>query len=254
MVRRIEAAIVPIVVLSAIAIACARQLVSRAMPKNHFSRDLFKFLRELKNNNNREWFAKNKPRFETSVRDPFLRFISDFAPMVHGISPRFVADPKPSGGSLFRIYRDIRFSKDKSPYKTHVAANFPHLGARRDVSAAGFYLHLEPDRSFAAAGVWHPDPVTLARIRTGIVQRSKEWQAIRRSKLEVHGDSLTRPPKGFDPDHPFVEDLKLKDFITSDTYTEEEVCDPKFIMEFANTCRKMSPLVRFVTTSLGLEW
>ena len=224
------------------------------MPESHFSKDLFRFLKELKTNNNREWFGKNKQRFETSVRDPFLRFITDFAPMLHGISPRFVADPKPSGGSLFRIYRDIRFSKDKSPYKTHVAANFPHHGARRDVSAAGFYLHLEPGGSFAAAGVWHPDPVTLARIRRGIVERSKEWQAIRRSNLEVHGDSLTRPPKGFDPDHPLVEDLKLKDFISSVRYTDKEVCDPKFILEFANSCRKMSPLVRFVTTSLELEW
>ena len=224
------------------------------MPESHFSTDLFRFLQELKDHNNREWFAENKQRFETSVRDPFLRFIADFAPMLHGISPRFVADPKPNGGSLFRIYRDIRFSKDKSPYKTHVAASFPHLGARKDFSAAGFYLHLEPRGCFAAAGVWHPDPATLARVRKAIVERPKEWQAIRRSKLEVQGDRLTRPPKGFDPNHPFIEDLKLKDFVSSIKYSDKQVCDPKFILEFADTCRKMSPLVRFVTTSLELEW
>jgi len=233
---------------------CPRQLLSEVMAESHFSPDLFRFLRELKNNNNREWFAENKQRYEASVRDPFLRFISDLAPMLHGISPRFVADPKPSGGSLFRIYRDIRFSKDKSPYKTHVAASFPHLGARKDFSSAGFYLHLEPRGCFAAAGVWHPDPATLAHVRNAIVESPKEWQAIRRSKLEVHGDRLTRPPKGFDPNHPFIEDLKLKDFVSSATYTDKQVCDPKFILEFANICRKMSPLVRFVTTSLGLEW
>lgn len=232
----------------------ARQLLSGDMPQSHFSPDLFKFLKELKNNNNREWFAENKQRYESSVRDPFIRFITDVAPMLHGISPRFVADPKPSGGSLFRIYRDIRFSKDKSPYKTHVAASFPHLGARRDFASAGFYLHLEPRGCFAAAGVWHPDPATLALVRKGIIERPKEWQAIRRSKLEVQGDRLTRPPKGFDPNHAFIDDLKLKDFVSSVRYTDKEVCDPKFILEFAATCRKMSQLVRFVTTSLGLEW
>lgn len=240
--------------LFAVANSRSRRLLCEAMPERHFSTDLFKFLRELKNNNNREWFAENKQRFEESVRGPFLRFIADVAPMLHGISARIVADPRPSGGSLFRIYRDIRFSKDKSPYKTHVAANFPHLGAGSDVSAAGFYLHLEPRASFAAAGVWHPDPATLARVRRGMVERPKEWQAIRRSKLEVHGDKLTRPPKGFDPNHQFAEDLKLKDFISSVRYIDKEVCDPKFILQFVTACRKMSPLVQFLTASLGLEW
>ena len=107
---------------------------------------------------------------------------------------------------------------------------------------------------FAAAGVWHPDPTTLARVRKAIVERPKEWQAIRHSKLEEQGDRLTRPPKGFDPNHPFIEDLKLKDFVSSIKYPDKQVCDPKFILEFADTCRKMSPLVRFVTTSLELEW
>jgi len=221
--------------------------------ESHFSSDLFRFLRDLKTNNNREWFAENKPRFERSVRDPFLRFIADVAPMLHGISPRFVADPRANGGSLFRIYRDIRFSRDKSPYKTHVAASFPHFGARKDWSAGGYYLHLEPRGSFAAAGLWHPDPTTLASVRNGIAERSKEWQAIR-NKIEVHGDRLTRPPKGFDANHKFIEDLKLKDFVTSVSYTDKQVCDPKFILEFATSCRTMSPLVRFITTSLGLEW
>ena len=224
------------------------------MPESHFSSDLFKFLKELKTNNNREWFAANKSRFESSVRDPFLRFIADFAPLLHSISPRFVANPKPTGGSLFRIYRDIRFSEDKSPYKTHMAASFPHVRARKDVSAPGFYLHLEPRSSFVAAGVWHPDASTLTRVRTAIVERPNVWRAIRRSKLEVQGARLTRPPKGFDPNHPLVEDLKLKDFVASVTFTDKQICNPRFILDFAATCRKMSPLVRFLATSLDLEW
>src|SRR5262249_56237929 len=105
------------------------------MPENHFSTDLFRFLKELKNNNKREWFAENKQRFEASVRDPFLRFIAAFAPMLHGISPRFVADPKPNGGSLFLIYCDNPFSKDKSPYKTHLSPCFSPLSAPPHLSA-----------------------------------------------------------------------------------------------------------------------
>lgn len=225
-----------------------------AMPNQHFSSELFKFLKELRRNNDREWFTANKPRYESAVRDPFLRFIADFAPRLQGISPCFVANPKPTGGSLFRIYRDIRFPQDKSPYKTHVAAHFPHHDSGKDVSALGFYLHLEPRSCFAAAGVWHPDAPRLTKIRTAIVERPSEWRAIRRGKLTVQGATLTRPPRGFDPNHPFVDDLKLKDFVTTVSFTERQVCTPRFISEFAAACRKMSPLVRFLAAPLGLEW
>jgi uncharacterized protein (TIGR02453 family) len=224
------------------------------MPNQHFSPDLFKFLKDLKRNNDRDWFLANKPRFEAVVRDPFLRFIADFAPLLHGISSNFVANPKPNGGSLFRIHRDIRFSEDKSPYKTHVAANFPHRDAGKDVSAPGFYLHLEPGSCFAAAGVWHPDARTLTKVRTAIVEHPKEWDAVRRNKLKVQGDRLTRPPRGFDPDHRFIEDLKLKDFVYSVTFPEKQVCSPRFLLDFAAECRRMSPLVRFLTAPLGVEW
>src|SRR5215467_1446961 len=118
-------------------------VMARQTNNAHFSRDLFKFLKELRENNDREWFTENKQRFESSVRDPFLRFISDFAPLLHGISAYFVADPRPSGGSLFRIYRDIRFSEDKSPYKTHIAAHFRHVASKKGIQAPGFYLHFD---------------------------------------------------------------------------------------------------------------
>ena len=230
-------------------------LLCSSMPKTqHFSPDTFKFLKDLKRNNDRDWFTANKQRYESAVRDPFLRFISDFAPLLHGISASFTADPRPSGGSLFRIYRDIRFSKDKSPYKTHVAAQFPHVDASKDVSAPGFYLHIEPGTSFAAAGVWHPDAQTLTRIRTGIVNRPAEWQSVRRSKMKVEGDRLSRPPRGFDPEHPFIEDLKLKDFVASVRFSEKQVCSPRFIMDFAASCKKMTPLLRFLAASLELDW
>ncbi len=179
----------------------------------HFGRELFKFLVELAGNNNREWFNANKERYERHVREPFLCLIADFAPRLRSISPHFLADPRPTGGSLFRIYRDIRFSKDKSPYKTHAAAHFPHRGTGGEVHSPGFYLHLAPGASFAAGGIWHPDSATLDKVRTVIVKRAKAWETVRRAKLPIEGDIFARPPKGYDPNHPFIEDLKRKDFV-----------------------------------------
>jgi len=120
---------------------------------NYFEPALFDFLRDLKQNNNREWFQKNKHIYESKVKQPLLEFIADFAPHLHKIHPRFVADPRPVGGSMFRIYRDVRFSEDKSPYKTQASAHFKHHKASKDVHVPGFYLHLEPGQCFTAAGV-----------------------------------------------------------------------------------------------------
>jgi uncharacterized protein (TIGR02453 family) len=165
-----------------------------------------------------------------------------------------VADARPSGGSMFRIYRDTRFSRDKSPYKTHVGIHFFHESAKSAPSVPGFYLHLQPGHCLAAAGIWHPDPAALGRVREAIAAGSPEWKALKRAKLPIEGGSLKRPPRGFAPDHPFIEDLKRTDFVTSLRLTDAEIRAPGFITTFANTCRKMSPLVKFVSHSLGLAW
>jgi uncharacterized protein (DUF2461 family) len=115
-----------------------------------FSPELFSFLADLRANNNRDWFAANKDRYEDHLLEPALAFIEDFAPLLEKISPHFRADPRPSGGSLFRIYRDTRFSKDKSPYKANVGIHFKHERAK-DTSAPGYYLHIGPDESSPAA-------------------------------------------------------------------------------------------------------
>jgi uncharacterized protein (TIGR02453 family) len=162
-----------------------------------------------------------------------------------------VADARPSGGSLFRIYRDIRFSKDKSTYKTHVGAHVRHTDSKGD--DPGFYLHLEPGGCFAAAGLWHPGSPTLMKVRTAIKNRPNEWKTVRR-KLSIEGDTLTRPPKGFSPDHPFIEDLKRKDFVTSIAFSDQQVCSPRFLLDYYSACKKMSPLVAFLTGALDLEW
>jgi len=216
-----------------------------------FSPELFDFLRQLKRHNNRGWFARNKARYEEVVQDPALIFISSFGPHLHKLCPHFVADARPSRGSLFRIYRDTRFSPDKRPYKTHVGIHFSHVGGK-DAHAPVFYLHLEPEDCFAAAGVWHPDSSALTKIRLAIVANPDQWTKVR-SKLELEGDSLMRPPRGFNANHRFIEDIKRKDFAASARLTEAQVCGPKFMRDFVSACRTMLPLVEFTTRALGLE-
>src|SRR5262249_28042707 len=149
--------------------------------ESHFTQELFKFLRQLKRHNNREWFQAHKGDYLKFVQDPFLRFIEDFRPRLHKISPHLIADPKPTGGSLLRVYRDLRFRPDAPPYKTLAAARFPHSAWKRAV-APGLYLHLEPGTSFFAGGLWHPDPETRARVREAIVAKPSQWKKATRSK------------------------------------------------------------------------
>jgi uncharacterized protein (TIGR02453 family) len=219
---------------------------------SHFSPELFRFLRELAENNSRDWFQANRDRYETALREPCLRFISDLGPLLRKVSRRLVADPRPSGGSLFRIYRDTRFSKDKSPYKTHAGMYFPVRGGK-DVHTPGFYLHLEPGACFAAAGLWHPDAAALAKVREAIAARPAEWKKARVG-LSLEGEKLRRPPRGYDAGHPFIEDLKRKDFVSSVRLSDREVASPRFLSGFVTECGKMSPLSRFLSAALELPW
>ena len=224
----------------------------------HFHPDLFRFLVALRDNNNREWFQANKERYESDVKGPMLHFIGDFAPHLRKISPRFVADPRANGGSLFRIYRDVRFAKDKTPYKTNAGAHFRHQ-AGRSAHAPGFYLHVEPGAVFAGGGIWHPDGKTLARIRDAIVDDPKRWRRVTSSKAlgaigALAGESLKRPPQGYDPAHPLIEDLKRKDFFALAHFSEEEACAPGFMDTFTATCRSFAPLTRFLTEALAQPW
>jgi len=218
----------------------------------YFTPELFVFLRQLKRRNDRDWFARNKTRYHMSVQEPALRFISGFAPQLAELSPHFVADSRPSRGSLFRIYRDTRFSSDKRPFKTHVGIRFSHEKGK-DAHAPVFYLHLEPDNCFAAAGVWHPDATALTKIRAAIVTNPAEWKKVRK-KVELEGDRLSRPPRGFNPDHQFIEDLKFKDFVASVELSEKQICGAKCMRDFAMACREMTPLVEFTTKALGLKY
>jgi uncharacterized protein (TIGR02453 family) len=218
---------------------------------------LVRFFRYLSNNNDRDWFLKNKVRYERHVKEPLLQFVSDFGPHLRRINPHLVADPRPVGGSLFRIHRDVRFSSDKSPYKTHAGVRFPHEESK-NVHAPGYYLHLAPGEVFAAAGIWHPDPVTLKKVRDAIVLDSSGWKRATsqtvRGKCTLGGDSLKKIPRGYEPEHPFAEDLKRKDFIAYIPFTEADACAGDFLKRFGNACGSMKALLGFLSRAVGASW
>ena len=217
--------------------------------KKHFTPAAFRFLNDLKKNNNRDWFNANKQRYEDELREPALEFIRDFAPRLAGISPFFSADDRKVGGSLFRIYRDVRFSKDKSPYKTYTGVQFRHERGK-DAHCPGFYLHLQPKEVFVGVGIWHPDGETLSMIRGAIDDDPKGWKkAIGGGfgkNFELGGESLKRAPKGYDPDHPLIEDLRRKDFIGSLQLKQTDVTSPGFDQQFEKLCRSGASLVKYL--------
>ena len=221
----------------------------------YFTKDFFGFLKELDKNNNREWFTKNKARYEESVQAPSLRFIRDAGTRLKAISPYLVADPKPFGGSMMRIYRDMRFSRDKSPYRTTVGIHFPHRGTMGKAHhLPGLFLHLEVDENRAYSGVWQPDPPTLKRIRDGIVRGPDAWRHAVRGKIQLEGESLKRPPPGYRPDHPLIQDLVRKDYVASVRFREAQIVSPDFLDTFLDAGKAMDPLNAFLAKAIGLPW
>ena len=228
------------------------------MADTHFSDELFEFLHELRLNNNREWFQSQKARYQSVVLRPMADFVADFGDHLPTISAHFVADPRAHGGSIFRIYRDVRFSKDKSPYKTHAAMHFRHETGRQ-VHGPGFYLHLAPGEVYAGVGIWRPATTTLTKIRDAIVAHPTRWtQAISdrafAETFALEGESLKRPPRGYDADHPQIDDLKRKDFVAATEFTQEDATSPEFIDRYADACRTAAPFMEFLTTAVGLAW
>ena len=220
--------------------------------------EMLAFLADLERNNRREWFQSQKSRYEKTVKEPALGFIADFAPRLARISPHFMTDPRPVGGSLFRIYRDTRFSRDKTPYKTHVGIRFRHKRGK-SVHAPVFYLHVDPYRPFAGLGVWHPDGPTLALIRDAIVANPDGWRSAAYGKAfrrvwDVTGDSLKRPPRGYPRDHPLVEDLKRKDFTAIVALTPDDLTTPDLARNLAALFRKGAPFMSFLCGAVGVEY
>ena len=220
-----------------------------------FGPELFTFLSELREHNDRDWFAANKERYEAHVLEPALAFIEDFGYRLQSISPHFRADPRRTGGSLFRIYRDTRFSKDKSPYKTNTGMHFRHERSK-DAHAPGYYLHLAPGEVFAGGGIWHPDATALTAIREAIV---RDPQACTRATrlgdgLELGGEKLKRVPSGFDKEHPHAEDLKRKDYFAWVTLSQDAATAPGFLDHYTRLCESAAPLMRFLCGALAVAY
>lgn len=225
-----------------------------------FNDDFWHFFNDLKENNNREWFAQNKTRYLEKVVAPVSSFIAAIAPGLREISPHYNADPRPNKGSMFRIYRDVRFSKNKQPYKEHAAAQFRHHRGK-DAHAPGFYVHLEPGNVSYGGGVWMPPSDVLHKIRTRIVEKPKKWQAVIEDQgiLEnfdgISGTALIRPPRGFDPDAPHMADLKRKSFFTMKRIGDSDiVTTANFVAEVIKTFEAMTPLMHFISDAVEVEF
>ncbi len=178
-----------------------------------FSDELLKFYQDLHENNDRDWFQANKARYREVALLPMCDFIETFAPRLDDLAPRYIADPRPNGGSVFRIHRDVRFSKDKKPYKEHLACQFRHQ-AGKDAHAPGYYLHIDLEGVRMGAGIWLPPAPKLNAIRKSIDEDPDRWNEIRNDPdiIEmfdgIHGDGLKTAPKGYAKDHPNIEDLR----------------------------------------------
>lgn len=228
------------------------------MADAHFRTETLDFLQDLEVHNDKAWFEANRSRYEEHVRGPMLRFIDDLRAPLRRVSRHVVADPRKQGGSMFRIHRDLRFSSDPSPYKTHAGAQFRHEQGR-DVHAPGYYLHLEPGNCGMAAGIWHPPTPVLSRVRERIVDQPGSWTRARNAVLTdgwelTTDDQLQRAPKGFDPDHPHIADLRLKSLAAWRHLDEDEVVGDDFLDRFVDHCHHARPLVRFLCRALDLPF
>ena len=228
------------------------------MSKRYFTPKLFAFLKDLAENNDRDWFKAHQDLYEHYVREPALEFINDFAGPLKKISPHFVADSRTVGGSLFRIQRDTRFSKDKTPYKLNTGMQFRHM-AGKDAHAPGFYVHLQPGECFMGVGLWRPETKVAYQIREAIAAEPAAWKRASRGKrftevFTIGGDSLQRAPKGFDEDHPLIEDLKRKDFIASTRLTQKSITADTFMGEFTDYCKRSAPFMKFLCGAVGVPF
>ncbi|MEM6472734.1 MAG: DUF2461 domain-containing protein [Planctomycetota bacterium] len=222
------------------------------------TKKLFSFLQQLRKNNDREWFAEHKHEYEKFVRDPSVGLIEQLVKPLARSAPMLHVVPKSHNGSLMRIYRDTRFSKNKDPYKTNVGISFRHQ-AGKDVHAPGVYLHLDPDECFLGAGCWRPESSVLAAIRSAIDADAKTWKRARdqkafREHFEFVGESLKKAPRDYSIEHPMIEDLKRKDFIAITPLTREEVLSNDFAALIVSRVKQARPLMRFLCDAIDVPY
>jgi uncharacterized protein (TIGR02453 family) len=231
------------------------------MGKQYFTTEVFAFLKELEQNNDKSWWEANKQRYIDVIRDPAKEFIADFEPRLHKLSPHFVADTRTNGGSLMRPYRDTRFSGDKTPYKTNVGIQFRHE-AGKDVHAPGFYIHFQPGQNFAGVGMWHPETAVARRVRQHIYDHPDQWKKATRSDAFLddwdldpdEDEMLKRVPKEFDPDFEFADELRMKSFIAGARLDQGEVTSSSFDEDIASRFATANDFTGFLTDAVGLPF
>lgn len=216
------------------------------------SKETIKFLKMLEKNNERQWFNEHKDMFVRAndniiaITGDLIGRISKFDSSVAGIDPK---------SCVFRIYRDVRFSTDKSPYKTNLGA-FITPGGKKNM-LPGYYFHIQPGMFFAAAGKHLPDGAELQRIRSYIAANGDEFNRIVSGKAfskrfgELDGERLSRPPKGFDANHPAIEFLKLKSFTVSENFTEKDAVAPDYPKKLTSSFETAAPLVEFLRKAVA---
>ncbi len=217
-----------------------------------FPEEMVKFFRSLKRNNRREWFQPRKHLFEQHVKTPMLELAGAINAELAKFAPEYVTEPK---NAVFRIYRDTRFSADKTPYKTHIAASFSRRGGER-LGAGGFYFSVSNEVIEVAAGIWHPEREVMLLVRNHIAETHQELSRILADKKArklagtLQGDALTRSPKGFDPEHPAAGFIKMKDWILDVTLDPSLATTPKLHSEIVARFRAMAPLIQYLNRPL----
>jgi len=224
-------------------------------PSPCFTGETLRFLHAMARHNNRDWFRARRDQYETHVRGPMIATIERLARDFASFAPELVASPR---ASLYRVYRDTRFSADKSPLKTHVAASFPWRGLPRH-EGAGLYVELSPSHLLIAGGLYMPQPPALLALREHIARNAGALRAIeqsagfKRAFGRIEGDALKRVPRGFPPDHPAADYLKLRQFLVSRECPPECATSPRFYRQLVTLFAQMMPLIRFLNEPLSAQ-
>jgi len=222
------------------------------MAAPRFTGESLRFLRALKRNNRRDWFEAHRDDYEAHVREPMTAIISRLAEDLREFGPEFVANPKTS---MYRIYRDVRFSANKAPYKTHVAANFPARGLPRH-EGAGLYFHVAANEVWVGGGLYAPPAPQLHAVREHVAGHARRLRTLvesptfRREVGTLEGERLTRVPRGFPKDHPAAEYLKFRQFLAGRDFEPAFAISPKFYGGLLAVFRNLVPLLRFLNEPL----
>jgi uncharacterized protein (TIGR02453 family) len=222
------------------------------MGSPHFTGDSLRFLRALKRNNRREWFNTHRDDYEAHIRQPMTAIVERLAVDLPDIGPEFVASPRTS---IYRIYRDIRFSENKAPYKTHIAANFPTRGLPKH-EGAGLYFHVAADEVWVGGGMYAPPAPQLHTVREHIAANSRRLRTLvespgfRRDIGVLDGERLQRVPRGFAKDHVAAEYLKFRQFLAGRQFEPAFAVSPRFYAGLLGVFRRVAPLMRFLNEPL----